>query len=208
MSQSGWDFIQAVTEERYEDARSAIAAGADTAYVDSNGQSAAHYCAKEDGQERIHFLHSVGAPLEIEQPRDKRRPVHVAAFEGSPDALIALHACGADINAPDEWRETPLHRAAFARKEDCVRTLLQLGAAPSVQSKQGDSALHYGLSSPAITVMLLEAGCEPLLRDRNGYNAYEIAAQRFEQTLPVLNSWKARQAASSALDEVLLPPKP
>lgn len=208
MTQASWEFIKAVAEARFDDAHEAIASGADINYVDSNGQSAAHYCAKEDGRERILFLHSVGASLEIEQTKNcKRRPAHIAAYEGFPEALIALHECGVDINAPDEWRETPLHRAALARKDDCVRTLLTLGADPLRFTAQGDSPLHYGLSSPTITVMLLEAGSEPMLRDRLGWNAFETAAQRFQQTLPVLQSWKARQAAATALDEIQAQPK-
>lgn len=205
MSEISMAFLTAVTEGRLEDARSAITAGADVAFISPMGESAAHYCAREPGQERILFLHAVGAPLEYEA-RGQRRAIHEAAYKGFPDAIVALHACGVDIDAEDEWGERPIHRAALALEADAVRALLGFGADPFVMTNDGDSPLHLALASPTITVMLLEAGCDPMLRDRQQNNAYEAAAKSYPDTMHVLQSWKARKEAERALQEMIQPP--
>ncbi len=55
-------------------------------------------------------------------------PLHIVSVWGDCEAIKALVAAGADINAPGETGFTPLHCAAMHNHADAVRLLLSLGA--------------------------------------------------------------------------------
>ena len=53
---------------------------------------------------------------------------HAAAHRGSVAQLEALAAAGADLNARDGNRRTPVHVATFARRREAIQALARLGA--------------------------------------------------------------------------------
>ncbi|KAL7512181.1 hypothetical protein ACHAXN_010353 [Cyclotella atomus] len=63
--------------------------------------------------------------------------------EGSMDVLKLLLEEGADVNACNKWRETPLLIAANNGHADAVRALLRSGADPGLCSEAGWSALTF-----------------------------------------------------------------
>jgi hypothetical protein len=97
---------------------------------------------------------------------DGQTPLHAAAMYGQLNALNVLIAAGADINAqsrkiPPICPRTPLHAAAsslsapLARRCDCARRLLQLGANARLLNADEDapyqcvadeSRFHYSYS--------------------------------------------------------------
>jgi uncharacterized protein len=59
--------------------------------------------------------------------------LHAAAAKGDVAEIERLVASGADKEATDGRRRTPLHVAAFQKQHAAARTLLRLGAAPNGQ---------------------------------------------------------------------------
>ena len=72
--------------------------------------------------------------------------LHYAAFFGSPEAIRALVAAGADLEARSTNQEfapeaTPLHSAVAAARSDNVEALLQAGADPNAKQHSGFTPL-------------------------------------------------------------------
>ncbi|CAH0404890.1 unnamed protein product [Chilo suppressalis] len=92
--------------------------------------------------EVIRMLVEMGAEVDAED-RDGDRAVHHAAFGDEPAALRALAAAGADLNARNRSRQTPLHIAVNKGHLGVVRTLLQLGVHPSLQVSERYALFVY-----------------------------------------------------------------
>jgi ankyrin repeat protein len=69
------------------------------------------------------------------------RPLHVACIRGLMEEIAALVAAGADVNAPGENGNTPLHEAVGQASEPVVKYLLQHGAAHSQKNDDGQSSI-------------------------------------------------------------------
>ena len=58
-------------------------------------------------------------------------------------------AAGADVNAVDEHRKTPLHHAAKRGNEQCVLALIRGGANVHAKDGEGHTPLHYAAGEGA-----------------------------------------------------------
>jgi uncharacterized protein len=67
---------------------------------------------------------------------DAYRGLHAAAAKGDTAEIEKLAKGGAAIDARDGYQRTPLHVAAYMRKEDAARTLMKLGADPNALEAQ------------------------------------------------------------------------
>ena len=94
--------------------------------------------------------------------------LHYAAFFGSPAAVRALVAAGADLEARSTNQEfapeaTPLHSAVAAGRMDNAEALLEAGADPNARQPDGftalDAARHNGDDESAEA--LVAAGATP-----------------------------------------------
>lgn len=134
----------------------------------------------------------------------------------------ALKACG-DINAENEFLETPLHWAVVARATHCVDWLIARGANVNATSPWG-TPLHYDTASGGnfyFAKSLLNSGSDPKILNKQRRLAVsfvdstlkkyfeqhaedaqiERLARRFEEgELPTLPSHEIREAISGALD--------
>lgn len=59
--------------------------------------------------------------------------MHHAAFGDEPSVMELLAQAGADLNARNKRRQTPLHIAVNKGHVGVVRTILELGCRPSLQ---------------------------------------------------------------------------
>lgn len=85
----------------------------------------------------------------------------IATHEGSMKVLELLLEKGADGNACNKWRETPLLIAANNGHKAAVEALLKHGADPSLCSEAGWSALTFAAHKVCILVFDMY-GCFPL----------------------------------------------
>lgn len=67
------------------------------------------------------------------QDKDGDRAVHHAAFGDEGSVIEVLHRGGADLNARNKRRQTPLHIAVNKGHLQVVKTLLDFGCHPSLQ---------------------------------------------------------------------------
>lgn len=71
--------------------------------------------------------------LIVIQDKDGDRAVHHAAFGDEGSVIEVLQRGGADLNARNKRRQTPLHIAVNKGHLQVVKTLLDFGCHPSLQ---------------------------------------------------------------------------
>lgn len=78
-----------------------------------------------------------------------------------------LITAGADINAPDEQGNTPLHNFISSDLDDCVKLLIRHGADVNAVNGHGDPPLRESVcaNQKHIFMLLLEAGADPNIGD-------------------------------------------
>ena len=146
------------------DARGPTLSGRDAALIDAlkNVES------DTDCQQKVTQLLQSGANAGVQDPSSACEfcAIHLAAARGLTDAVSALVARGAAVDAPAKHWQTALSLAA-ARGHDCtVERLLSLGAAVSHRDMLGWTCLHqaayYG--SERVVQRLLEAAAVALAK--------------------------------------------
>jgi ankyrin repeat protein/mono/diheme cytochrome c family protein len=105
--------------------------------------------------------------------------LHHAAGFGSLDTMARLIEAGADVNARNRFRSTPLHWAAH----DSAKTALLLARGAEVNAKQieGRTPLFLAASMGAnhqTVKLLIEHGADPSLATANGQTPLMAAAAR------------------------------
>ncbi len=124
-------------------------------------------------------------------------------------ALVDVDRSLADAVARDGY--TPLGLAAFFKRRDVVKALLERGAKPNVPSRdQGFTPLHSAVATDAGTAegeivrLLLEAGADPNAKSREGGTPLHSAA--FTGDLEIAELLLAYGADPNATDPKSLTP--
>ena len=107
--------------------------------------------------------------------------------EDALEIINLLAKAGADPNARDTHGDTALMLASG--EPDVIRVLVRMGAAVNWQNLSGQTALMSSIN-PEGTKVLLEAGADPYLKDREGKTALDLA-EDWRKTAPVLRRWMA-----------------
>ncbi|KAL3868374.1 hypothetical protein ACJMK2_041187 [Sinanodonta woodiana] len=151
--------------------------------VDANGVFAGHtalQAASQNGHiDVIKVLMKYDVDMEVED-KDGDRSVHHAAFGDEPAVIELLHHGGADINARNKRRQTPLHIGVNKGHIGVVKTLLELCCHPSLQDSEGDTAVHDAISKKRddMIALLLEHHADISVTNNNGFSALHHAALR------------------------------
>lgn len=103
-------------------------------------------------------------PLKVDEPT-------TVFNDSTAEGVQQLMKAGANVNAFDDERRTPLHRAAEGGKAEVVRALLQNGARVNARGMLDESPLHAaaGHGRPEATTELLNAGADPNAKNMSGY---------------------------------------
>ncbi len=112
-----------------------------------------------------------------------RPALHWAAENGLTDIARLLLDQGADVNAPDNFSNTPLHLAV--RHPALVELLLARGAQVGARNAFGNTPLHLAVGDRRVVELLLAAGADARARNlfdktpldnslRGGTSAYNL----------------------------------
>jgi ankyrin repeat protein len=108
----------------------------------------------------LELLIERGTPLDLPDS-DGRTALHLAASSADrSDIVRRLIECGADREAPDQLKMTPLHVATQHGSDACVHVLLAAGASPHACDIAGWTALHFAAQTAdrALVERLVAAG--------------------------------------------------
>ena len=126
-------------------------------------------------------------------------PLHHAAGYGNLNVFKLLLDNGADVNAKNRRKSTPLHWAI--RDEAKVRLLLEKGAEINARQNDGRTPLYLAASlgnGNAVLRLLLDKGADPNLATANGNTSLINAAMRGDaEALALLLAKKADVNAAS-----------
>eukprot|EP00550_Attheya_septentrionalis_P007214 CAMPEP_0198287434 /NCGR_PEP_ID=MMETSP1449-20131203/6249_1 /TAXON_ID=420275 /ORGANISM="Attheya septentrionalis, Strain CCMP2084" /LENGTH=1615 /DNA_ID=CAMNT_0043985387 /DNA_START=94 /DNA_END=4941 /DNA_ORIENTATION=- len=170
-----WGWSQFITSDRIQQegyvsndsltVRASVTVKSSSVAIDPEDAELYLKCAVEEGNaEAVNTCLSQGAGVNCQFKDDLYTPLHTACSSstssGSLAVLNLLLEKGADGNACNKWRETPLLIAANNGHRAAVEKLLEKGADPSLCSEAGWSALtfaaHKGYDD--IVSLLLEKG--------------------------------------------------
>ena len=101
---------------------------------------ALHLACRRNDHEMVRRLLDSGADIERPLRWSGKRCLHIAAGEGSSDAVKVLLAAGATASPQDDDMDTPLHLAVRKEDFDSIRLLLEHGADPSISNGRETSA--------------------------------------------------------------------
>jgi len=153
-----WGWSQFITSDRIQQegfilndaltVRASVTVKSSSVSIDPEDAELYLKCAVEDGDPAaVETCLAQGAGVNCKFKDDLYTPLHTACSsstnEGSVGVLKLLLKRGADPNACNKWRETPLLIAANNGHRAAVEGLLQDGADPSLCSEAGWSALTF-----------------------------------------------------------------
>ena len=109
-------------------------------------------------------------------------PVGLAAFFGHLDAVRALIAAGADVNAAarNPFKVRAVHAAAASRNLDILRAVLEAGADPNAPQQQGFLPLHEAATSGnrEMAELLVKHGANPRLANEAGKTSIDYTREK------------------------------
>ena len=128
--------------------RASVTVKSSSVSIDSEDAELYLKCAVEEGNaQAVIACLSQSASVNCQFKDDLYTPLHTACSSsinnGSLEVLKLLLERGADGNACNKWRETPLLIAANNGHRTAVELLLDHGADPSLCSEAGWSALTF-----------------------------------------------------------------
>jgi hypothetical protein len=153
-----WGWSQFITSDRIQQegyvsndsltVRASVTVKSSSVAIDPEDAELYLKCAVEEGNaEAVNTCLSQGAGVNCQFKDDLYTPLHTACSSstssGSLAVLNLLLEKGADGNACNKWRETPLLIAANNGHRAAVEKLLEKGADPSLCSEAGWSALTF-----------------------------------------------------------------
>ena len=126
-----------------------------------------------------------------------------ASREGHCSVVKTLCAAGADTNVQDLWGQTPLMWAARWGRDEIVCELIRAGASVNVVTSSvwlsgvaaGSTALHVAAKYNHIKcgVLLVEAGADMTVRNKESKSPLDLAESNFQQTLRQAQSFSTKR---------------
>ena len=111
---------------------------------------------------------------------DSQIDIHKLIQEGRSSEARALFQVKVDINAVDEFGNTPLHAAARVNDYDLVSFLVYRGAETEIKNQEGDTPLHVAIKNNSVksAEILAALSSNIFAKDGDGFSALELGISR------------------------------
>lgn len=159
--------LHAATLGRAHAIRELLARGASRTIRDEQGGGALHVAAGSGHLEATQALLHAGFSVSEPDTRTGKFPLHWAVTRGTPEVVELLLRRGADVNARDQFGETPLHALARLdhwRTSAMAPLLLASGADLEARDIRGFTPLHVAAGADNLRIVDLYAA-RPQLRE-------------------------------------------
>lgn len=156
----------------------ALAPNIDIHCVDSSNRNAIHLASEQGHSHTVYrLIKHFGLDLQA-LDRWGRKPLHIAVDHDRIDVARVLLDLGDDPNVFDWWGLVPLMIALKHKNVAMIRLLLSKNASINLRDYDGMTLLILSIRSkcPEGTVLLLEAGANPMDVDPEGKGAVHHAA--------------------------------
>jgi ankyrin repeat protein len=163
-------------------ARLLLECGADANAPGWMGETPLHSAASGGRAEIARLLIARGAAVNARRPERDDTPLHFAANEAVANLLIEN---GAEVDARDIYKRTPLHWAAQFGREGVAACLIRAGADVDARGSTKDTPLHWAAREGHASTLslLLKRGAHIDVQDRDGHTALHFAAWRARTAL-------------------------
>lgn len=120
----------------------------------------------------------VGADINSVDRQTGLTPLVLSLNAGEVYCFSKLLELGADPNARSKNETTPLHHAASRGEAIAIELLLAAGADVEARNANGRTPLLEAVANAQTHVvkLFLRAGADPFITDRDGKNAFDLAA--------------------------------
>ena len=158
-----------------------ISHGADTNAVNRHGQTPLHTTAGgwKDCPDLCKDLLKHGAAINV-MDKNGDQPLHFACIQGHINIGKELMIHGADTNAVNRLRQTPLQTIAGGKKEypDLCKNLLEYGADTNVIDENGGQPLHLACNLRHVNISkeLMSHGADVNAVNKHGQTPLHISA--------------------------------
>lgn len=137
------------------------------------------WAAERGHRQLMALLLEMGADINIQNRRDwiTGTALHKVAMHKDASMVRLLLDKGANVEAVDQHKKTPLHHAVIEGFEEMVKLLLGKGAKVKVKDYRGSTPLQVAIAKGAnpIISMLLDNGADIEARNEGGMTALHQA---------------------------------
>lgn len=135
--------MQAIDEERYDDAKLLIEQGADVNIKDDFGETALTSAARKDNVELIKILLDKGANINAKIDICAADALFLAVANGNTEIVRVLLEHGGNINSTDDTGKTTVMEASERGNVEIIKDLIQSGANLNSVDKSGNTAIYF-----------------------------------------------------------------
>ena len=177
-------FIEAIKANKTSQVRDLVAAGAtlhtlsdrELYFYSLKQNTALHFAAIYAGSPMVKIFIELGLNPNIRN-RYNEAPLHLAAYEGNFDAVVALVDSEAAIDCANNEGTTPLIWAAYAGREKICEKLIAAGAQVNNTDFLGNTAMHYAAygNQTQVISLLYEKGARVSSKNHDGETPLEFA---------------------------------
>ena len=169
-----------------------LARGADIFAIDQNNFSLLHAVASTDNVSTAEWLIATGVRID-DRTETGATALHIAASWARRAMVLRLIQLGADVQAVDNFGQTPLHNLVTVMSDgaeiDTLKVLMARSVRIDAQDIDGKTALHIAAENGYTRMVsaLLYFKADPTIKDARGFTAAQLAKKKgFIATFDVL----------------------